>query len=69
MLQNNEWGKASRSNRTGGSNYVEALYDPYSDCVVIRHSKHPDGIRIPYTREEWEAFCDGVRNGEFDLPA
>lgn len=63
------WLVSSFSNGTGGSNCVEALYEPASDVVIVRHSKYPDGIRIPYTREEWEAFCQGVRAGEFDLPA
>ncbi len=68
-MQSNVWVKANRSNGTGGSNCVEVFYEPQSDVVIVRHSKHTDGIRIPYTREEWEAFCDGVRKGEFDLPA
>jgi len=68
-MQSNAWTKAAKSNGTGGSNCVEAFHEPESDVVIIRHSKHPHGISIPYTREEWEAFCDGVRNGEFDLPA
>lgn len=68
MLKPNEWHKANRSNGTGGSNCVEAMYEPKSDTILVRHSKHTT-FRIPYTREEWEAFCHGVRNGEFDLPA
>ena len=66
-MESDKWVKSSYSNGTGGSNCVEVLHEPDSDVVIVRHSKHPDGIRIPYTREEWDAFCVGVRNGEFDI--
>jgi hypothetical protein len=34
--------------------------------VVIRDSKNPDGAVLVYTRAEFSAFLEGVRNGEFD---
>lgn len=55
---------------SGGSNCVEA--GPVLDGtgrVAVRHSHHPDGPVIIYTRAEWDAFLAGVRNNEFDFPA
>ncbi|MEV5412200.1 DUF397 domain-containing protein [Thermopolyspora sp. NPDC052614] len=51
-----------------GSNCVEAgpLLDG-SDRIAVRHSRHPDGPLIIYTRAEWDAFLAGVRNDEFDF--
>ncbi|REE98729.1 DUF397 domain-containing protein [Thermomonospora umbrina] len=51
-----------------GGNCVEA--GPLADGterVAVRHSHHPDAQLILYTRAEWEAFLQGVRNGEFDF--
>jgi len=33
----------------------------------VRHSRRPDGAVIVYTREEWQAFIAGVKEGEFDF--
>ncbi|WP_199493264.1 DUF397 domain-containing protein [Marinitenerispora sediminis] len=38
-----------------------------SGRVAVRHSHHPNGAVIVYTREEWAAFTAGVRAGEFDF--
>lgn len=35
--------------------------------VLVRHSKHPDGPMVIYTRGEWLAFIQGVKDGEFDI--
>jgi hypothetical protein len=50
----------------GGGNCVEAgqLGDG-SGRVALRHSHHPDGAVIVYTKAEWDAFAAGVRDGEF----
>lgn len=34
--------------------------------VKVRDSTNPDLVMI-FTAAEWQAFLDGVRNGEFDL--
>lgn len=51
-----------------GSNCVEAgpLLDG-SGRIGVRHSRHPDGPTIVYTRAEWDAFLAGVRADEFDF--
>ncbi|MGC5011884.1 DUF397 domain-containing protein [Streptosporangium sp. DT93] len=62
------WRISTRS-ENGGGNCVEA--GPLGDGsgrVAVRHSRHPDGEVIVYTRAEWEAFIGGVKDGEFDFP-
>jgi Domain of unknown function (DUF397) len=59
------WRKARRSNSSGG------------DCVevaelsnggrAVRDSKDPEGPKLLFTPDEWAAFLDGAKNGEFDL--
>ena len=61
------WHVSTRSSG-GGGNCVEA--GPLADGsgrVAVRHSRHPDGPVIIYTRTEWEAFIEGVKDGEFDF--
>ncbi|THV40192.1 DUF397 domain-containing protein [Glycomyces buryatensis] len=61
------WRISSRSGSNGGQ-CVEA--GPLADGtgrVVVRHSHHPDGSLIVYTRAEWVAFLAGAKNGEFDF--
>lgn len=36
-------------------------------AVTVRHSKDPDGPKLVFTSDEWEAFTAGIRAGEFDL--
>jgi hypothetical protein len=38
-----------------------------SGRVAVRHSHHPDGQALVYTRAEWDAFLAGARLGEFDF--
>ncbi len=58
------WHKSTFSNGSGG-NCVETAKTPDGGRAV-RHSKHPDGPSLVFTASEWEAFVQGVRNGEFD---
>lgn len=66
MLRNGEWRKSSFSNGSGGNNCVEVM--PMTYGIYVRHSAHPEGRPIDFTRGEWEAFVQGVKAGEFDLP-
>ncbi len=34
--------------------------------VAVRDSKNPSGAILFYTPEEWSAFIDGAKKGEFD---
>jgi hypothetical protein len=61
------WHISTRSADTGG-NCVEA--GPLADGsgrVAVRHSRTPDAATIVYTRDEWNAFVAGVKDGEFDF--
>jgi hypothetical protein len=56
------WVKSSLSAANG--NCVEVSRDPAGQ-VLVRDSKNPDGLVLVFSREVWEAFLSGVRNGEF----
>lgn len=34
--------------------------------VLLRDSKNPEGPKLVFTRQEFAAFLDGARRGEFD---
>ena len=57
-----KWIKASRSTAFGAC--VEVAF--IAGGVVVRDSKNPHVSPLWYTREEWAAFLDGAKNGEFD---
>jgi invasion protein IalB len=38
-----------------------------AEAVHLRDAKNPAAVQT-YTHQEWQAFVDGVRAGEFDLP-
>lgn len=63
------WRKSTFSNPSGnclevaekdGSIVIQGL-------VHVRDSKHPKGGMLQFTKNEWTAFIDGVRQGEFNL--
>lgn len=58
------WKRSSYSNGSGGNNCVEVAR--IDDWVVLRHSRHPDGIHLVFTPAEWHAFRLGMADGEFD---
>jgi hypothetical protein len=65
-----QWHISTRSSSGAGDSCVEA--GPLSDGtgrVALRHSKHPDGPVIVYTRAEWDAFLAGAKDNEFDFTA
>jgi predicted secreted Zn-dependent protease len=55
------WRKASFC---GGGECVEV--GQHDGLVVMRDSKQPAGNLLRYTSEEWRAFVNGVKAGEFD---
>ena len=61
------WRKSARSGPTGG-NCVEVAFLDGGD-IAMRHSRHPDGPALIFTRAEWDAFLGGARDGEFGSPA
>lgn len=63
MTDDLNWKTSSFS--TGGGQCVEvaALSD---GTRFVRHSQDPNGGALTYTPNEWRAFVQGVKTGEFD---
>ena len=66
MFITNEWRKARKSSNGGGCGVVR-LSPVVAGGVEIGNDTRP-GESIHMTPAEWDAFQDGVRNGEFELP-
>lgn len=63
----NGWRKSSFSNGNGGNNCVEIYTSPLDGAVLVRDSKNARiGAYLAFTRDEWVAFVQGVKAGEFD---
>ncbi|HLJ99488.1 MAG TPA: DUF397 domain-containing protein [Streptosporangiaceae bacterium] len=58
------WFKSSAS---GAGGCVEVAHLPEGG-VAVRDTKDRGKAAHVYTREEWQAFLTGAKNGEFDLP-
>jgi hypothetical protein len=52
-----------RSRRCDSGACVEVA--PINGGIALRDSKDPDGPILMFTREEWNAFLDGARAGDF----
>ena len=59
------WRKSSYSGSNGGG-CVE-IASGQTAMVAVRDSKDPKGPVLAFTPEEWQAFTDGVKAGEFGL--
>jgi Domain of unknown function (DUF397) len=55
------WRTAAKS---GGGNCVQVTRR--HDVIMIADSKHPGGPVLSYTLQEFDAFLDGAKKGEFD---
>jgi predicted secreted Zn-dependent protease len=55
------WRKASRC--MAGECVEVAKLD---GMIVFRNSKRPNGRLLAYTADEWQAFVEGIKAGEFD---
>jgi hypothetical protein len=58
------WRTANYS-ANGGGNCVEI--GTVDSVVAVRDSKDPDGPRLVFAPEEWQAFVAAVKAGEFGL--
>lgn len=58
-----EWRKAS-----GSSTDITCVEVKQGAVVAVRDSLDPQGAVLEFTRDEWVAFVEGVKLGEFDLP-
>jgi metallophosphoesterase superfamily enzyme len=50
--------------KSGGGNCIQVARR--QDVIMIGDSKHPSGPVLSYTLQEWDAFLDGAKKGEFD---
>jgi transcriptional regulator with XRE-family HTH domain len=50
--------------KSGESNCVQVARR--DGVIMVAHSKRPSGPILSYTLEEWDAFLDGAKKGEFD---
>lgn len=57
-----EWHRSSRC-ANGGCVEVARLG---TDEFAVRDSKRADSPVLTYDRQEWDAFIEGVKAGEFD---
>ena len=58
------WRKSTRSG-PWTDNCVEVAF--VDSAIVVRDSTSPDGPFLVFTAEEWDAFVDGAKDGEFDV--
>jgi hypothetical protein len=42
------------------------VFEPGSQAVIMTDGKAPNGPKLYFTAAEWEAFIEGVKDGEFD---
>lgn len=59
--QDNSWYIATMS---GGGNCVRVKSQ--DGMIVLGNSRFVDGPFLSYTHDEWAAFLDGAKKGEFD---
>jgi Domain of unknown function (DUF397) len=50
--------------KSGGTNCVQVARR--DGMIVLAQSKDPGGPTLSYTLQEWDAFIDGAKKGEFD---
>ena len=58
------WHKSTRSG-THTDNCVEVAF--VGEAIVVRDSRNPDAAQLVFTPNEWDAFVEGAKDGEFDL--
>lgn len=64
-LSNAAWRKSSYSGDNGG-NCVEVARN-LPGAIAIRDSKDPDGPKLVFAPEDWDAFVSCLRAGESGL--
>jgi hypothetical protein len=61
ISEQDSWRTATAS---GAQNCVQVKSK--DGMIVVRNSRLADGPFLSYTRDEWLAFLDGAKKGEFD---
>lgn len=63
-LRQADWRKSTYS--ANGSTCVEVARN-VPGLVAVRDSKDPEGPKLVFAPEEWQAFAAGIRSGDFSL--
>ena len=61
-LEDVQWRKSARSSAQG--NCVEVAKLP-GGVFAMRNSRHPEGPALIFTHNEFEAFVEGAKDGDF----
>ncbi len=61
-MKKDVWVKSTRSGSGGQCCEVRNR----GEVIDVRDSKDTSGPFLTFTRDEWTAFVDGVKKGEFD---
>lgn len=61
----NDWNNWSKSSFCESGTCVQVKV-PVAGNVMLRHSMLPNTI-LTFTKDEWDAFIQGAKAGEFDL--
>ena len=64
-LDRAQWRKSSYSGGNGGGCVEVARNLP--GLVAVRDSKNPDGPALTISPAGWDAFVQGIKQGDFDL--
>jgi Domain of unknown function (DUF397) len=64
-LDRAQWRKSSYSGGNGG-NCVEVARN-LPGIVAVRDSKDPEGPALTISPAGWDAFVQGIKQGDFDL--
>ena len=56
--------KKSSWSKNNPKTCVEVAITP--NGIGVRDSKDPSKVTLSYTHDEWKAFVNGVKSGEFD---
>ncbi len=59
------WQSAPPTDGAGDGSNVEVAF--VDDLIGLRNSAEPEGPVLVFTRDEWDAFVGGAKDGEFDL--
>ena len=61
-----DWQKSARCS-ADKPQCVQVRASATGQLVHVRHSLARHDKELAFTREEWRAFVDGVKDGQFDL--
>lgn len=64
MFEDCDFRKSSFSNSSGSHCLLVA---EKAGIVAVRDSKDPSKTTLVFNRDEWAAFVNGVKAGEFDI--